>query len=247
MTTIGSDNSGQAYPLLDSLYRPSRGFSARQLFHAAAFATNAAAWLWFWTSLAPGRGENWGSHFRYLTYWGLTLNVLLSADAIVADVAGRATRSVLVVLCVPVSTLVVILYWGLVAINPVLVRGATSLPWYIEYHIHGLTAVMVWVEALQYSGCFKKLRQEILALVGTAASYMLWVELLVAPYNTRPCNAEGTVCGYPYPFLNSFTDGHRYVFYLGGVVALVLLYGMARWLSRAVWARRGSLAGRLLG
>ncbi len=172
------------------------------------------------------------SSWRYLTNWGLSLNLLVALWAVLGLFSSRLRRhNPLLPTALTASTLVVLLYWGLYAINPAMVTIKAPLPWYSNLYMHLGTTVLVYLEAFLLNDAprqrFKTLAP--IALVGIA--YVLWVDLVVATHNTTPCGLTTSVCGYPYPFLNDFTPSGRWGFYTitGALVLRMSLCILSLW------------------
>ncbi len=168
------------------------------------------------------------SGWRYLTNWGLSLNLLVALWAVLGLFSARLRRhNPLLPTALTASTLVVVLYWGLYAIDPAMVTVKAPLPWYSNLYMHLGTTVLVYVEAFFLNDAPRHRLKALvpITLVGTA--YVLWVDLVVSTHNTAPCGLTTPVCGYPYPFLNDFTPLGRSCFYgVTGVLVLLMSQGI---------------------
>lgn len=76
-------------------------------------------------------------------------------------------------------------------------------------------------------------------LLAIAASYFLWAELVVGPFNTSPIGTVTT--GLPYPFLNSMELAERVTYYATNtalaVIALMIFFVLG-WASVRIFGDR---------
>ena len=209
-------------------------------FRTIALVLNVGAWLWFFSDWGPKPTPlTWGGHWRFITFWSLTFNIVLGMQSLWAQRTGRPAHPSLVALCLPLTTFVLVMYWALYALDPKLLHASgKSLPWYIEYHTHMLTTVFVWVEATAYSPIGRYIKKELGGACMVAILYLIWIEFAVAPLSGSPCNPSGDVCGYPYPFLNALSSSGRILFYAGGIGLLGMFYTLGVALSSKMRTRR---------
>lgn len=175
-----------------------------------------------------GEYDGFGGPFRYLTIWGLYLafaNSILMlrfetgrSNARWDGFAGSAAV---------INAMVVFLYWRLFLADPTSVtRDGVPGPWWLEYYLHGVGPLLLWIDVLFVHRGFLALGRSALWLVGIVAGFVAWSELVVAPLNIEPA---GTVTsGLPYRFLNNMEVADRAVYYAMNVgVAMVFLLGFA--------------------
>ena len=192
-------------------------------FRLTAFGLAAGYWLYYVGSRPFDATGGW----RYLTNWGLTLNLVIGTWALGGMFIPVLQRpNPLLPTALTVSSAVVILYWSLYLISPTLVNGSGGLTWYSEFYLHLGTTIMVYIEALWLNQPPQKTFRALapVALVGT--TYLAWVDLVVSKVNASPCGLRTDVCGYPYPFLNDFTPLPRGLFYVTTCAGGVLLGGI---------------------
>ncbi|RMD48686.1 MAG: hypothetical protein D6832_03375 [Alphaproteobacteria bacterium] len=205
---------------------------AVRVFRGIVLALAAFYWIetWFETDLSA-----FGWQFRYLTIWGLTFN-LIAAALMVARSRGRTKRRFdgFIGMTAVVNGIILFMYWRLYFIDPSLVNGPTPLPAWREYYLHGLGAVLQWIDAFFIFGAFRDLRGTLARLLAVLLAYILWIEFAVGPLNDAP--AGKVTSGLPYPFLNDMTQPQRLRFYaqvvLIGLVIMAVQALIARGLAR---------------
>jgi len=168
--------------------------------------------------------------WRYLTNWGLTLNLMVALFAVAGIYLPKFRyRNPLLPTALTISSLVVVLYWTLWAIDPALVTGSYPLPWYSDLYLHLGTTLGVYVEAFMLHRAPARVGRPLASVVGVGLVYILWIEFVVSVSNTKPCGLVESVCGYPYPFLNDLNGMERCGFYgAGGAVVLLLSVGIMK-------------------
>ena len=187
-------------------------------------------------------GDAFGGHFRYLTRWNFTLNTVIACWALYGDLKGTTSVTSLVAsVALPMNTTVLLLYWGLYAIDPALVNaGGIPLHPVKEYYLHLMTSVFAFVECLYLRRPFARLNHSVLGLLGLSGTYLMWVEFAVFPMNDQPCGTQLVdVCGLPYPFLNDMTGPLRFGFYivaLAGISASIPVWVFAK---NRLWPKVG--------
>ena len=205
-------------------------------FRALAFSLAAGFWLHYVGSRSFDASGGW----RYLTNWGLTLNLLVASWAL----AGCALRPLrgrnpLLPAALTVSSTVVILYWSLYLISPSLVNGNGGLPWFSELYMHLGTTLFVYAEAIWLNPAPANNKSALGPVACVGVAYIAWVELVVSAVNDSPCGLHTPVCGYPYPFLNDFSALTRGTFY---ALACVGFLGLSTVILR-LWKRLGYQEG----
>ena len=203
------------------------------LFRLLAFGLAAG----FWTYYVGRKPFDASAGWRYLTNWGLTLNLLVATWAVAARwVPKMNEQNPLLPPALTISSMVVILYWGLYIIDPNLVNSNGGLPWYSELYMHLGTTIFVYSEAFLFNRAPIKKLKSLLTVAFLGLAYILWVDQVVAPSNTSPCGLTSDVCGYPYPFLNDLTGATRIAFYLLAGSAMLGLSATIHWIWSKVQA-----------
>ena len=206
----------------------------RTAFRILAFTLNLLAWSWFFSDAPHNYGldphpDSWGGQWRFLTFWGLNVNLIMTGGALLSEFKIVKLPTWICTHAVIHSTVVMILYWSLVAIDPLLVRvPGRYLPWYIEYQVHLLTGFLCYVEAFKYTGAFKELKKDLLMINFMNVTYISWVEFVIFPMSGHPCNKAETVCGFPYPFLNEIPTSERIGLYVFSTVFVFMFYFFVR-------------------
>ncbi len=180
-----------------------------------------------------------GGPFRYLTHWALLLN-FVTVSRMLAVTEHRSDRDwgMLVGVAAVINALVVMLYWRLFFQDPALVNTGTPI-WWVEYYLHLLGPVLLWIDALFVYGGFRHPGRALAGLVVIVAAYIAWIELFVGPFNDLPSGS--VTSGLPYPFLNNMEIGERLAFYgttcISVLVFLGLFWGMAVLVRRLMGQR----------
>lgn len=169
-----------------------------------------------------------GGPFRYLTIWALFLS-FYSASRMLAHSEQRITRphQVTAICASVLNVMVVYLYWKLFFIDPTLVNNGGPIDWHQEYYLHGVGPALQIVDAMFVARVYRRVWRAILPLLVIIATYVVWAELFVQRFNTKPLGS--VTSGLPYPFLNSMEFSERAVFYAanaGTAMALLLVFGV---------------------
>jgi FAR-17a/AIG1-like protein len=179
--------------------------------------------------------DAFGWQFRFLTIWGLTFYLIVSALMLRRSL-GKSSRdhNPLVSATVVLGAVVVFMYWRLWFIDPALVNSGGPLVWYQEYYLHALGPALLAFDAFLILGVFRRILATLVTMLAIFVSYILWIEKLVRPLNSFP---EGEAdAGLPYPFLNDMDFDARLVFYASTIgTALVFMavgWGIAAGLRR---------------
>ena len=178
-----------------------------------------------------------GIHFRLMTYWGLSLAVVVHF----LNWHGRARmRGVdsrhhgFTTMAVVVNLLVVFLYWRLYFIDPKLVNGDGIPVWHQEYYLHLVGPCLLVIDGVWLARAFRQIWRGVATTIGICIIYTIWVEGAVRPLNTSP---QGSVTsGLPYPFLNDMAFDERLVFYAQTMLTALMFYGIC-WLVGQGWKR----------
>ena len=184
--------------------------------------------------------EAFGGHYRFLTRWNFTLNTVIALWAVLIEFRPTVKiPEVIVSVALPLNTTVLLLYWGLYAIDPGLVNdGGIPLHPVKEYYLHLMTSVFAFIECLYLHRPFVNMKRALGGLIGLTLVYVGWVEFAVFPLNSVPCGTNlPDVCGLPYPFLNDMGGGLRLGFYT--VAVLGILSSIPGWvfLRNRLWTR----------
>lgn len=168
--------------------------------------------------------STFGGPFRFLTIWALFLSFFAASRMLAFTEHRSERRHEVTAMCAAVlNAMVVFLYWKLYFIDPALVHtDGVPGPWWDEYYLHALGPALQILDALLVARAFRRVGRAALPLLGIIAVYVLWNELALQTFSSRP---QGTVTsGLAYPFLNDMAFGARATFYLqNAAVALALL------------------------
>ena len=176
-----------------------------------------------------------GWQFRYLTHWALTLSVI-SALFMLRLSRGDSTNrhEVFASVTVVMNIMVVFLYWKIFLTDPTqfYVDGIPTNPWHQEYYFHLVGPILQWIDAFFLLGVFRPIRQIAIWLVVVVASYTVWIEAIVRPFND---DRAGTVTsGLPYRFLNNMEWPDRLLFYGQYTLAALGFMGLCWFLARGL-------------
>ncbi|MEM6384936.1 MAG: hypothetical protein AAF718_01740 [Pseudomonadota bacterium] len=189
-----------------------------------------------WMLLVAGDYSYVGGPFRFLTIWALILS-FFAASRMMALVERRSENDwpALVAVTATFNFMVVFLYWRLYLADPDNVTGSAGPPdpW-IQYYIHALGPALQWADMLFIHRNIRGLRHSVLLFAAIVATYILWVEAVVHPFNDRPVG--DVTSGLPYPFLNDLDIAGRSAFYaqtvISGLLVLMIVLGLGRLLRR---------------
>ena len=205
-----------------------------QVFRWIVFLLASGFWLsQFSTALAEG----FGLQFRFLTIWALSVNVVI-AWLMLRNSHNRSDESYnpFVSAGVVLAAVVVFMFWKLWFTDPSLVSANGPNVWYQTYYLHALGPALVALDAFFILGAFTLLGRTIVAVLMILIPYILWLEILVAPFNSVPV---GTVMsGLPYPFLNNMEQTERLGFY-GTVIGTAVVFTFVGWVISKVISRVG--------
>lgn len=188
--------------------------------------------------LEVAAADSFGGHYRYLTRWNFTLNTLIALWALASEFSPRARiPHVVASVALPMNTTVLLLYWGLYAIDPALVNdGGVPLHPVKEYYLHLFTSVFAFIECLYLHRPFQSMKASLSGLIALTLIYLGWIELGVFPFNDAPCGTSlVNVCGLPYPFLNDMSLGMRLGFYSVAVVGIMGSIPLWVYLKNRLW------------
>ena len=180
-----------------------------------------------------GDWSTFAGPFKYLTIWSLFLSTYAVARAWLYATGRSAQRwdGFMAMVCV-VSAMVVFLYWRLYFADPMSVTSDGELgTWWLEYFLHGVGPLLLWIEALFFHRPFNRLVSAVVWLFGVIGAFILWMELVLQPLVSTPVGS--VTSGLPYRFLNNLEFSGRVNFYVTNfVVALVLLgvFAAVAWL-----------------
>ena len=201
-------------------------------YRALVFILALSYWLYQFDGIFT---DPFGWQFRYLTIWSLTTSLfvagqLLSFSCGFSDKSWNTLTSVATV----ISMVVVIQYWRLYFIDPLLV-GSGEIPWHQQYYLHLAGPALLWIDAFFILGAFQKLKKILFFIAVFSVSYPTWMELILRPINSIPI---GTVTnGLPYPFLNDMLIIDRIVFYTVSIILNFLLIFAGWFLSNILFLK----------
>jgi hypothetical protein len=188
----------------------------------------------FWLSqFTTALAEGFGLQFRFLTVWGLTVYVVIAA-LMLRNSHNRSDESynTFVSAGVVLAAVVVFMFWKLWFTDPSLVSANGPNVWYQTYYLHALGPALVALDAFFILGAFVFLGRTFIAVLMILIPYILWLEILVAPFNSVPLGT--VVSGLPYPFLNNMEQTERLGFY-GTVIVTAVVFTLVGWvISKAI-------------
>ena len=176
-----------------------------------------------------------GIHFRLMTYWGLSLAVVVHFLNWRARAKSTPPRHHgFTTMAVVVNLLVVFLYWRLYFIDPKLVNGDGIPVWHQEYYLHLVGPCLLVIDGVWLARAFRQIWRGVATTIGICMIYTIWVEGAVRPLNTSPQGSVTT--GLPYPFLNDMVFDERLIFYAQTMLTALMFYGIC-WLVGQGWKR----------
>ena len=189
-------------------------------------------WLYQFSGILT---DPFGWQFRYLTIWSLTASTLVSAKLLGFSLGlTNKNWNSLASAATVISMVVVIQYWRLYFINPILV-GSGSIPWHQQYYLHLLGPILLWIDAFLILGAFNNLKRVLFLILVFSITYPLWMEVILQPINTVP---SGKVTnGLPYPFLNDMEVFERFIFYLISIILNFFLIYFGWFLSKVLFLK----------
>ena len=187
----------------------------------------------FWLSqFTTALAEGFGLQFRFLTIWGLTVNVVI-AWLMLRNSHSRSDESynTFVSAGVALSAVVVFMYWKLWFADPSSVSANGPNVWYQTYYLHAVGPALVALDAFFILGAFAFLGRTTIAVLAIFIPYILWLEVLVRPFNATPVGTATS--GLPYPFLNNMEQTERLGFY-GTVIGTAVVFMLIGWVISKV-------------
>ena len=164
-----------------------------------------------------------GGPFRFLTIWALLCS-FFAASRLIALAEGRSTRrwDGFISMTAVLNAMVVFLYWRLYFDDPTSVtRNGQLQVWWLEYYLHLVGPLLQWIDALFFHRAFRAPKRATLWLLGLISAYLIWAELFVQRFNSRPLGSVTN--GLPYPFLNNMTIDDRLMFYMVQAASALML------------------------
>lgn len=196
-----------------------------------------AAFYVLWMLILDASYDNVGGPFRFLTIWALLFS-FFSASRMMALMESRSMRDwpALVAVTGTLNAMVVFLYWRLYFADPANVTGEAGPPvWWVQYYLHLLGPLLQWIDMLFIHRNLRAFRAAFAGLFAVILVYILWVEIVVGPFNDSPFGE--ITDGLPYPFLNDLVLAERGIFYvqttISAFVVLGVIWGLSRLLRRA--------------
>ena len=133
-----------------------------------------------------------------------------------------------------ISMVVVIQYWRLYFIDPLLV-GSGDIPWHQQYYLHLAGPMLLWIDAFFILGAFQKLKKISFFITIFSLSYPIWMEVILRPINSIPIGVVTN--GLPYPFLNDMLIADRIIFYIVSIILNFLLIFVGWFLSNILFIK----------
>ena len=176
-----------------------------------------------------------GGPFRFLTVWALLFS-FFAFSRMMAIEEGRSERrwDGFVSMTAVINSMVVFLYWRLYFADPTSVtRDGQLAAWHLEIYMHLVGPLLQVIDTLFIHRSYRRLGAAFGWLFGVIATFLLWSELVVQPFNATP--AGSVTSGLPYPFLNNLEFADRVVFYASNfavATVLMLAYAALAWTIR---------------
>ncbi|MEO0357644.1 MAG: hypothetical protein AAF386_05010 [Pseudomonadota bacterium] len=171
--------------------------------------------------------SNWaapGGSFRYLTVWALFMSTFVAVRMLMVsyEMSDRRFDGFVSATAV-INAMVVFLFWRLYFEDASSVtKDGTLEAWWREFYMHGLGAVLMWLDALFLNRVFRRIGLGLVWLLGTIVVYLTWSEQFIGRFNDVPV---GTVTsGLPYPFLNDLEFPQRMEFYVTNVIVALVVF-----------------------
>ncbi len=179
--------------------------------------------------------DQFGGPFRFLTVWALFAS-FFCASRMIALMEGRSDNrwDGFVGMTSVLNAMVCFLYWRLYFADPASVTRDGELgQFYLEAYLHALGPLLQWIDATFIHRSFTHVWRSLTWLCGTIIVYVLWIELLVQRFATKPVGEVTT--GLSYPFLNNLELPARLTFYgmnLAIGAAVLFVFAGIAWLVR---------------
>ena len=201
-------------------------------YRAVVFILALSYWLYQFDGIFT---DPFGWQFRYLTIWSLTTSLFVAGQLLSFSCGlSNKTWNSLTSVATVISMVVVIQYWRLYFIDPLLV-GSGDIPWHQQYYLHLTGPVLLWIDAFFILGAFQKLKKILIFIAVFSVSYPIWMEAFLRPINSAPI---GTVTnGLPYPFLNDMLITDRIIFYTISIILNFLLIFVGWFLSNILFLK----------
>ncbi|KAF8797924.1 hypothetical protein BYT27DRAFT_7123766 [Phlegmacium glaucopus] len=194
--------------------------------------------------------EQYGGHFQYLTIQGLALAWITLATSFFSDVfpsfkGPRILKRYLVMISLPLSMVISLIYWTLLILSPQLIlqvketaAGApevplsahseispfTRIPLPVDLALHAMPAISILADFFLFESKYQWKDVQVGAPVTTAA-FALWYGLWV-----EHCGKRNGV--FPYPFLTENTFPIRIGIYLGATLLATASFTIINGLHR---------------
>ncbi|GAA5828793.1 hypothetical protein JCM3766R1_003822 [Sporobolomyces carnicolor] len=165
--------------------------------------------------------SQYGGHWQYLTILSLGVSWLVFLFALLKDTFPSVNlfarlKTMTSLIATPIEGFVALAYWGLMLLDPSLLVPPDPefyLPFKLDISIHGLPAIMLWVDFLCFSPPYPKSARPFALSTSAVVAYVSWMEF-TASKNGR----------FPYPFLDTMPKAQRSLFYLVQVPVVIGLF-----------------------
>mmetsp|Transcript_19230 Transcript_19230/g.26921 ORF Transcript_19230/g.26921 Transcript_19230/m.26921 type:complete len:245 (+) Transcript_19230:37-771(+) len=215
------------------------------IFHSILFALNyhyLVNFSWLWAPKNP-QTLTFGGQRKWLTYLNHEIQLVYCGVAVIIDIIALVTTKDwrkrhesglhhfgdrLFFFCLTCSSVVGILFWGIVAYKVELLMppGIENVyPWELNVYQHGFVAVNMWLELLLIPHYASKHPFLDLGLGLTfGLGYIGWMEMVYQE-----------TMKYPYPFLNTMELNHKLMFHGGSLLIMALVAALFRKLILLRW------------
>ncbi|XP_071854393.1 androgen-induced gene 1 protein-like isoform X5 [Apostichopus japonicus] len=203
-------------------------------------------WYYFYTyyhytitfepSLRQFRPDTYGGLWKFLTFWGLILQLVYFFWSCITDMvsasaphssAGRATVAFrdwfLAAIVFPIGSLVVITFWAIYGMNRELIFPAALdefFPAWLNHALHTFVLPLLLIDMLLVKHKYPSRISGILGAVGFALCYLVWILYLGFAKDI-----------WVYPFLKVLEGPYFILFFAVMTVVLIIFYIIGEKLS----------------
>jgi hypothetical protein len=197
---------------------------ASRLFQICAFAIHTTAFIAFLRLTGnPVTAIGFGSHWKFLTIWTHTLNVIFYTLCVI-NMVPKSYLSWLFKLSFTSSVCVSALFWGILFLNPNAFKiGDFNYPLWLDHAQHTVPCIVALFELILVDYAYHSLIAELAVIFSFAGSYLAFTFYL------KKVNGY-----YPYPFMESFTRQHWIGFIIFSAILASVVHIAGRFLSAAI-------------
>ncbi|KAI9745657.1 MAG: hypothetical protein M1818_001191 [Claussenomyces sp. TS43310] len=222
----------QARHPLQRLESPGRRVSAA--IHLVGLCSFAGSYAYLVYGPQTYLSESYGWYWQLLTIIGLSLATLTFAIGFLADLTLNPQlfflKNSLSLCSAPLELLIAILYWGLTALNPGLVKPpSVTIDLRDDIGFHAMPAILLTLDLLLLSPPWTIAVMPAMGLSAILAfSYWGWVE---------HCHAQNG--WYPYPLFALLSTGQRVLLFAFAALTMTASTALLKWLYGRVNGLQG--------